>query len=227
MFICISTTIHVPDCLVALVAHVYGHSWVIKVDDDSPYITARELNSGNRDSWRKGNQYPFYNSVFLINEWQGVAHSVSDSVLLSDSLSLTTDHLLCLLHIVLQETIVEHTSVMNIHVYLLIWSNAYIKWVFSQHTWNRMGHPVCLWNITENGWSLSYNLGGIPFRTIYTNYKFFSDQWSVLAVLPTSPGTPVVSWRTSSWQLRAAAASLKRRTLQRHSWQPLPACREN
>ena len=61
----------------------------------------------------------------------------------------------------------------------------------------------------------------------FTEVHVWAYQWSVLAVFPASPGTLVVSWRTSSWQLRAAAASLKRRTLQRHSWQPLPACREN
>ena len=42
--------IHVPDCVLGLVAHVYGHSGIMKVEDDSPYITERELNSGNRDS---------------------------------------------------------------------------------------------------------------------------------------------------------------------------------
>ena len=41
---------HIPDGVLGLVANVYGHSWVIKVEDDSPYITERELNSGNRDS---------------------------------------------------------------------------------------------------------------------------------------------------------------------------------
>ena len=50
VLIFIYNTMHIPDGVLGLVANVYGHSWVIKVEDDSPYITERELNSGNRDS---------------------------------------------------------------------------------------------------------------------------------------------------------------------------------
>ena len=52
-----------------------------------------------------------------------VAHPVGDSALLSDCLWLPTDYFLGLLDITLQETVVKHTSIVNVHVYLLIYSN--------------------------------------------------------------------------------------------------------
>ena len=46
---------------------------------------------------------------------------MSDGVLLSYCLGLSTDYLLSLFHSMLQEPIVEHTSVMHVHVQLHVY----------------------------------------------------------------------------------------------------------
>ena len=61
-------------------------------------------------------------------------HSVGSSIFISDCLCLTTDHLLGLLHTMLEETVVEYSSIMDVHVYLLICSRDYKTKTTGPHT---------------------------------------------------------------------------------------------
>ena len=77
----------------------------------------------NEDGFEVESLFPTLNSYIYMYMYIDTTNPWYDSVGFNYSLGLTTDHLLGLLHIMFEETVVEDTSVMDIHVSFFICKN--------------------------------------------------------------------------------------------------------